>query len=186
MIWIDLDETLVHSWSPLVVSELMAMECGVPVSQPPKRGERRYRYLKASDGEITIARVRPCATLLLAQLRSLGQVRLLTRATRGYSLQMVSAFNLGFSPAEVIASEDMVQHIESGIVPVDPEGVLVENDDYYRDGNLGVRVKIAYLGCDSEHIVRVPVFDDMTRRDPLTHNLAETVSEIRRLYIPKK
>lgn len=108
MIWCDLDETLI--WA-------------VPLDAPrPSRalliatlgfdpGGERQRGLAKDETEVLVSgvryavHVRPGVIRLLAALRRLDRVRLLTLASRPYALAMNRAFGLGFKPREIVTRE---------------------------------------------------------------------------------
>jgi hypothetical protein len=91
-IFVDLDETLISSI----------------YGKGRNPGKRKVIDLTADDGqrEPYHSFLRPSAHKLLERLRAYGNVRILTTATRDYALAHNEAFQLGFTPEEIIARED--------------------------------------------------------------------------------
>lgn len=93
-IFIDLDETLIHTnldkENPNEVPE-------VPVNIDPRPRKQ----------EIYPASLRPGANELLFQLRSIGNVFMLTRAVHPYALAMNKQFNLAFPENRIYSRRDV-------------------------------------------------------------------------------
>lgn len=163
MIYCDLDETLLHCWTPVITSELMAKLLGRPMCRPPFEEPNWVRIPRPSGGE-WLVKPRPCAHKFLAALRNLGPpVKLLTDATQEYAATMNTTFRLGFEPTEIIAREEVRAFLakiepKEPYDPIDPTAVLVENEDRYDDFVDARRRKLWYLGIKPDRIVFVPSF----------------------------
>jgi len=86
-IFVDLDETLVHSLGMKTIAGDLGDEsnlCDKPVT------------IALSKKEQYVTVLRPGANYLLFRLREVGKVYMLTRATKDYAIAMNKAFNFGF------------------------------------------------------------------------------------------
>jgi NLI interacting factor-like phosphatase len=86
-IFVDLDETLVHSLGMKTIAGDLGDEsnlCDKPVT------------IVLSKKEQYVTVLRPGANYLLFRLREVGKVYMLTRATKDYAIAMNKAFNFGF------------------------------------------------------------------------------------------
>ena len=90
-IFVDLDETLIHSYDIHEIPSVHAVEVDV-------------------QGQFFKTRLRPGAKDFLAQLREIGEVRMLTVATRDYALKMNETFGLGFTAGDIWSRE----HLQGG------------------------------------------------------------------------
>jgi hypothetical protein len=149
-IYIDLDETLIHA---------IYAHSGNP-------GKRRPIEIKNSTGEreeLYYSILRPKATELLSFCRTLGNVKMLTTATRDYALEHNSIFNLGFEATHIIAREDYlvstVSAYDTRTGPVktatDPHSVLIDN--LPRLAELAI-TKQQYLGIKPNRYIQIREF----------------------------
>jgi hypothetical protein len=90
-IFVDLDETLIHSYDIHEIPSVDAVNVDV-------------------HGQFFKTRLRPGAKDFLAQLREIGEVRMLTVATRDYALKMNETFGLGFLAGDIWSRE----HLQGG------------------------------------------------------------------------
>jgi hypothetical protein len=98
-IFVDLDGTLVWTWEPLITNAFMSQLFGYPISTPPKKkaGYRRLMKVPVGDtGKYTLTCCRPNIRRFLRTLRSMGDLCMLTHASRDYALAMNRALKLGF------------------------------------------------------------------------------------------
>jgi CRISPR/Cas system-associated protein endoribonuclease Cas2 len=161
MIWVDLDNTLVWTWQPLIPTPQIAALFGLPIDTPPTgRAHYKLRRVIIGDG-YALSCARKHALPFLRALRGLGEVRMLTLATRQYAEAMSSAFGLGFTPESTVAREDY-QAAVRGEAPtrIDPAGVLVENIPYPGgyENERDHREKLALLGIERSRVVFVQPF----------------------------
>ena len=98
MIWTDLDHTLIWSWSPLITTPEMSALFNLRISTPPTDPLHRKLTRVIIGDAFTLSCARKCALPLLRELRGLGEVRMLTLATRQYAEVMNGTFGLGFNP----------------------------------------------------------------------------------------
>jgi len=161
MIWVDLDHTLIWTWEPLISTPMMSSLFGLPISTPPT--DRRYHKLRRviiGDG-YALSCARENALHLLRALRNLGELKMLTLATRPYAEAMNSTFGFGFTPEIIVAREDYQKAVR-GEAPtrIDSAGVLVENIPYPKcyESERDLREKLALLGIERSRVVFVPPF----------------------------
>lgn len=126
-IYVDLDETLVHSVrtdrDPEKVASLV---------------ESGLEHSEISDG-MYMCFLRPGARELLQELGSIGDVAICTAATRPYAEQVLSAFGLAGSVWDVVTREDL-----GSSLAVPGHVVLVDNlSEFSRD----VQDKLGCLGA---------------------------------------
>jgi len=103
-IFVDLDGTLIWTWEPLITNAFMSQLFGLPISTPPKSnaGFRRLMKVPVGDaGKYTLTCCRPNIRRFLKSLRLLGDVCMLTHASRDYALAMNRAFELGFTDENI-------------------------------------------------------------------------------------
>lgn len=108
-IFVDLDGTLVWTWTPLITSSFMSQVFGLPISTPPKPkdGYLQLTRVPFENGKYSLTCRRPNIGRFLRSLRTLGNACLLTHATRDYAVRMNSAFSLGFADDQIFTiSED--------------------------------------------------------------------------------
>ena len=137
MIWVDLDETLVHS-----------------LERP---GSKRRTALVFEGGKLW-ANLRPGAREFLDALRRVAardsnEVRLLTTAKCAYARTANDVFKLGFTPDQIVAREQWADNFD-GQKPhhVDYLGVLIDNVS----SRMAHVDKCVYLGIDARRLVLVP------------------------------
>jgi hypothetical protein len=136
MIWVDLDETLVHS-----------------LERP---GSKRRTPLAFEGGQLW-SMARPGARELLAELRIVAardfcEVRMLTTAKYAYARAASDAFKFGFKPAQIVAREEWLDNFARPKGHhVDYLGVLIDN----ASSRLAHVDKCEYLGIDARRLVLV-------------------------------
>jgi len=139
MIWLDLDETLVHS-----------------LERP---GSKRRTVLVFEGGKLWTF-LRPGAREFLDALRRVAardsnEVRMLTTAKCAYARTANDVFKLGFTSDQVVARE---QWVGSFAVPqahhVDKLGVLIDNVS----SRMAHVDKCEYMGIDARRLVLIPDF----------------------------
>jgi hypothetical protein len=152
MIWVDLDNTLIYSPDSL---DRLAEKLAGPLPEEHRPHLEEVRIANATRP----ACVRPDAHEFLDALRRLGEVRLLTTATRAYAEAMNTHFKLGFTAETITAREDwmefspgLAQSYRPRGLSVDPAGVVIDDDAE----SIHVRLKLAYLG--SRSLVTVPCY----------------------------
>lgn len=91
-IFIDLDETLIHT---SLEPDTKSKEVVVNIMPPPHKPEN-YNVM-----------VRPGANKLLFALREIGNVYMLTRAVRSYAHAMNKTFKFGFTTDRIFARQDL-------------------------------------------------------------------------------
>lgn len=181
-IWVDLDNTLLWTWQPLITIPLPAKLTGLSMktSPPSLDGRRRLRRVAIPGYRSVYACARRCAQPFLAALRKLAPVRMLTSASRGYAEAMSSAFELGFRPSGILAREEFG-------VSVDSQGVLVENRPEYDDDYRHYQrqsLKFLHLGRHAK-LVEVPYFCGQID-DPFDHDWQRCVEEVERVLHRKR
>ena len=138
-IFVDLDETLIHSvWGK-------------------GRNPGKRTVIQLGD-ETYHSFLRPTALWFLEQLRALGSVRMLTSATRSYAIAHNNAFGLGFQPDEITAREDYTVEVQGAYGAKEtyllnegqfPDAVIID-DLTVEDKPL--KLKLRWLGKGAKHI----------------------------------
>lgn len=95
-IFVDLDETLIHTFD----------------SWEDREGDKVESFI-LSDGDEYVTCLRPGALEFLAKLRELGDVYMLTAATKEYASKINLLFNLGFKVKDIYSREDVCKNILS-------------------------------------------------------------------------
>lgn len=145
-IYVDLDDTLIHSVHGL--------------GRNP--GKRTPILIGAEDRYHSF--LRPSAIEMLTFFRKRGRTRMLTTATRDYAIAHNDTFQLGFEKEDIVAREDYVTKVRlaygSEWVPVDrktdPNALLVDNLPARAENS---RIKTAYLGIKEENYIQIRDFD---------------------------
>lgn len=141
-IYIDLDECLIHS----------ILERG---------GNSKQRIRMSLGKEHYSVQLRPIAHEMLQNLRATKrEVKLLTIATKEYSLTANGLFKLGFAECQIIAREDYLHEVNIGYgksietteVSVSPNSVLIDNAPVDSES---ARLKCAYLGIPKKNYIQV-------------------------------
>lgn len=146
-IYIDLDDTLIHSINGFG-------------RNPGKRKVIRV----GEEDEVYHSILRPEAGRLLSGLRTIGAVRMLTTATREYAIAHNKTFTLGFQECEIISRHDYICTIKlaygSEWVPsrrnMDPGGILIDNLPINTESS---RNKVAYLGIQPDRYFQIREFN---------------------------
>jgi FMN phosphatase YigB (HAD superfamily) len=120
-IFVDLDETLIHTYD----FHEMPCKCAVPVTVEEVQ-------FKTS--------LRPGAKEFLAKLREIGEVRMLTIATYDYAIEMNRLFDLGFVEKDIYARH----HIQAPTIDLKPAEFVYLFDNLPLREN---RRKIEFLRC---------------------------------------
>ncbi len=144
--YIDLDETLVHS------------------VYGKGRGVGKRTVIDAGSGDIYHSLLRPAAHFLLGAVRDMAEVSMLTTATREYALAHNQKFQLGFTEGEIVAREDYITKVNmaysSEWVPsstrVCPTAILIDNLSPRADA---ARLKMAYLGIRENQYLQIREFN---------------------------
>ena len=171
-IYVDLDETLIHS--------IQGFGRNPGKRTPiPFKGAEKYHSL-----------LRPASLEMLATLRNLGKVRMLTTATREYAKAHNEVFTLGFGENEIVDREDYTSRVQLAygfvLEPTrrksDPQAVLIDNLSPESENS---RIKIEYLGIDESRYFRIREFSG---KDPdcFEAELKSIFSDIRRIVAQTK
>lgn len=120
-IFVDLDETLIHTYD----FHETPCKCAVPVT--------------VEDVEFKTS-LRPGALEFLAKLRDIGEVRMLTIATYDYAIEMNRLFDLGFAEKDIYARH----HIQAPTIDLKPAEFVYLFDNLLLKEN---RRKIEFLRC---------------------------------------
>ena len=158
-IFIDLDETLIHT--NLTNGDM-----------PNEIPEEQVTLGK----EIYQVSLRPGAQELLFKLRELGHVFMLTRAKRDYAIAMNKHFNLAFSENRIYSRRD-VQHFRYKELHL-PKGTCYLIDDLPQIENYEKVALINQLGAT--HYIRVKPFygfngEELTQTD--ISNIVNSIKE---------
>jgi hypothetical protein len=100
---------------------------------------------------------------MLAALRSMGSVRLLTTSVAEYALSHNHIFSLGFGNGEIIAREN---YIKAGEAPfgtaratfqtgTDPRSILIDDLPQSTESS---KIKIDFLGIPLSRYIQIPAF----------------------------
>jgi hypothetical protein len=113
VIFVDLDGTLVSTWTPLITSSFMSQLFGLPICTPPrpKDGHLPHRKVSFPNGQYSLTCCRPYIRKFLRSLRAIGKVCMLTHASRDYAQRMNDAFNLGFREPEIFTISDDFENL---------------------------------------------------------------------------
>jgi hypothetical protein len=144
-IYLDLDDTLIHSV--------------YGVGRNP--GKRTVIHL--SDKEVYHTLLRPLAADILAGLRNIRQVKMLTTAIKEYALAQNQAFSLGFSTQDIIAREDYITTVNDMFgenwIPLqsrtDPDSILIDNLPPAAESS---RLKMQFLGIKQSSYFQIREF----------------------------
>ena len=188
MIWCDLDNTLIWTWTPLITSPLLSVLYGLPMELKPPSGRGRRRLRRIVVPGLGTGRVcaRKSAGPFLAALRELSEVRMMTAAKRVYAEAMNDAFAFGFTSAQIVAREELARPPKDGI---DPHGILIDNasefSSFDQEQHSQQSAKRWYLGRFT-NLVEVPFFHGEVK-DSFDENWRDYVIEIERVMNrPKK
>ncbi len=161
-IFVDLDETLIHTnldkENPNEVPE-------VPVNIDPR--PRKQDLYPAS--------LRPGANELLFQLRSIGNVFMLTRAIHPYALAMNKQFNLAFPENRIYSRRDVENYRYKELRIPSGKNYLI--DDLLESANYEKITLISQLG--SVKYIRVLPFYGNKNEALTTSMIGDIVSTIR-------
>jgi hypothetical protein len=124
---------------------------------------------------------------MLANLRAMGEVYMLTTATRSYALSHNEKFCLGFCEEEIIAREDYITKVDmaysSEWIPLSrkvcPDAVLIDNLPPREEAP---RLKMAYLGIREDRYLQIREFNG---KDPhrFASELDQLISRVREIVI---
>jgi hypothetical protein len=162
IIFIDLDETLIHSageaWNGWEQDEYLQ---GRGYQLVP-RGEENPHHLDEKD--CRLSSLRPTAKELLEKCRELsgGQTKLLTSATRSYAKAHVRKFHLEFEDQDIFAREDCVDMLENNKTLGEVLGTDKQTSFWLIDNQLweseGLEHKRKLLGIDQAHFFQIRPF----------------------------
>jgi uncharacterized protein (DUF2384 family) len=159
-IFVDLDGTLVWTWTPLITTAFMSAVFGLPLSTPPKPEDGYRKLVKVPiRDQYSLTCRRPKIGLFLRDLRAVAEVRLLTHANRDYALAMNQAFRLGFAEGQIFSKVRGHQGLDlpkGNYVLIDDEAVA----SYYSGGWTRHREKCRALNLEvnSSRVVAVTPF----------------------------
>lgn len=127
------------------------------------RGRGKRTLVDVGAGDFYHSLIRPKATELLSSLRAMGEVYMLTTATRDYACAHNHVFQLGFSDDQIVAREDYVVRItlaySSEWVPVArgvcPHARLIDNLPAEADD---AKLKMSYLGIQKGRYIQIREF----------------------------
>ena len=143
------------------------------------RGIGKRTLVGVGAGDFYHSLIRPKAGELLSSLREMGEVYMLTTATRAYACAHNDIFQLGFSDDQIVAREDYVTRItlaySSAWVAtaerVCPDARLIDNLPIGADA---ARLKMSYLGIKKDRYIQIREFygkDPEIFNDELAHIL---------------
>lgn len=144
-IYLDLDDTVIHSIY------------GVG-RNPSKR-----TTISLSNEDVYHTLLRPLAPNILAGLRNIGSVKILTTAVKEYALAQNRVFSLGFYDTDIISREDYITSINDMFgekwVPLhsrtDPNSILIDNLPPTSESS---RLKIQFLGIQQSSYFQIREF----------------------------
>jgi len=168
-IYIDLDDTLIHS------------VYGVG-RNPGKR-----TVIQLGEDEVYHSFLRPEAGRILGELRQIGTVRMLTTATREYARAHNQTFSLGFLEEEIFSRDEYICKVQVGYgedwIPtqcgIDKTAVLIDNLPPNTESS---RIKIKFLGIDPEHYIQIREFSG---KDPsmFSDEVGEILASISKISV---
>jgi len=135
-------------------------------------------------GEIYHSALRPCAHQLLARCRETGPTRMLTTATRAYSLAHNEQFQLGFAPEEIFAREDWRYNIPGAYgghetlllaENVCPNSLLIDD---FGPTSEGGRMKRKFLGIPEERYIQIRSYEGRPEPERFKDELASILERI--------
>lgn len=102
-IFVDLDGTLIWTWTPLITSVFMSVAVGLPISVPPTKRDGYLKLTKVpfENSKFSLTCRRPKVRQFLRSLRALGEVCLITHAPRDYAVRMNRSFSFGFTDDQI-------------------------------------------------------------------------------------
>ena len=148
-IFLDLDETLIHSIP------------GRPGMGMGRRASVAVGFKDNGKPDTYHTELRNCAHTLLLRCRAAGPTRMLTTATREYALAMNSTFSLGFAPEEIIAREDYLEEIPAPYGGYDtlvkslkfcPDSILIDN---LAPTEAHAKRKMLFLGIGEDKYIQI-------------------------------
>jgi hypothetical protein len=160
-IYLDLDETLIHSipGRPGMGASVhrKKITCGVKANGKPDTYHTELRGI-APD--------------LVAWCQARKPTKLLTTAAREYALAHVKAFDLPFAPEDIIAFEDYLYEVSGPYgskdlmvtaVNTDKNGVLIDNRSPETPPG---RAKLLFLGIPKKHFLTVRDYEGGRDHEP--------------------
>lgn len=167
-IYVDLDDTLIWTWEPLITSAFMSAAFGLPICTPPKPGQGNRRIVKVPIGDkFALSCCRPNVKSLLRDLRRLAEVRLLTHAHLDYALAMNMAFGFGFSQQQIFSLSATNRQDE--MPPRTGVAVLIDDNGSYSGDEAWKRhrEKCAVIGVEQDSFSDIQVTPFTGRQNDL-------------------
>jgi len=157
MIYLDLDETLIHSLP------------GQPGLESGKRTEVTVGIKENGKPDTYHTQKRQHADLIITRCKELAPVAMLTTATKAYAIEMDRIFNLGFGQ-NIIANEDYLMDVQIAYgwdtlvtaVNIDKAGILIDNNPVTAKHAM---LKIKALGIPKEHYYQIREYEG--GKDPI-------------------
>jgi hypothetical protein len=145
-IYIDLDDTLIHS------------------VYGRGRNPGRRTVVNVTEDEIYHSMLRPEASRILGELRKIGNVRMLTTAISDYAEAHNRVFSLGFLESEIFARERYISKVllaygsewVASMTRTDPGALLIDNLSPSTESS---RTKCAFLGIGEDNYLQIREFD---------------------------
>ncbi len=141
-IFLDLDETLVHSI-------------------PGRRGNPgRRRAVRCDDGDTYWVMERPLARIMIEDCRTLGPTCILSASSEDYAIAVCDAIGFGFAKGEVMGWQRFLRPDEHNTCMVIQTGfcrsaLLLDNAE---PGSRSALSKMAFLGIPSSRYFQVRTF----------------------------
>jgi len=168
-IYIDLDETLIHSQDVR--------------GDSIQEGEV---VLDSLGGMVSACRPRPLALTMLSDLRSIAPTCLLTSARRSYALDVNRKLGFDFKPEEIIAREDfLTKKISPGAFPISvpialnqsPRSILIDDLSFE-----SAHLKTDYLGIPYKQYFQISAFYGVEDDEFFLEEWRCVLVKIRNLY----
>lgn len=176
-IYLDLDETLIHSipsYGGMGVSRRrVIVDCGL------KKNGKRDRYT-TDLRDIAIAIVKRC--------QKLTHTKILTSALKEYAEAHVEAFNLGIAKTDIIAREDFLYEGQGPYGSkdiyvlernIDPTAVLIDNAE--PTSEMG-RAKTIFLGIPPENFLKIKDYPGGKETPSAAKEIWDAIETIEKLF----
>jgi len=154
VVFVDLDDCLIHT---RCISSLACKPAGFVVLPCGDKGV-----------PIHVSTLRPSALKMLADLRGVAPVKIITTGTEDYAQRANELFSLGFDPSDIISRDGFLVTIRgaygsSSLFPTDvdqfPNSVLIDNHPFAGSDGEKVRVKMNFLGIGGDRFFQVREFN---------------------------
>lgn len=164
-IFVDLDETLIHS---------------IPAYGGKGMGKRKR--IQLGPGETYHTCKRHSTPQIVDALKEIAPTKIFTMGTRDYALAINETLELGFSPNDIIAREDYSYETNSAYgretvlkdLKIDPQAILIDNLEANNQNTSG---KMRYLGITPDRFFHIRTYTGGKDPEKFTESEWPTILE---------